>query len=231
MKIERTLLEQMRSAYKSVKLEAVDKENLDIEETMATIDIKNFKEEIEYEQIPSNIQNILKFPYIPNTNVIDVIKYDEENKQLMVKFNLNYQKLSELFFLRANTDRLIGKLTSSDHDRLLTIGIENMRLVLIFQFINQIELNGETEPELPVKKIETDAPIEDVELEDETETNEVVKESVEEYSVARVSFEQSMNTIKQSIQSALSEVMEDGERKILMDIWKETQKEITAMLK
>lgn len=217
MKLDKTLLEQIKKAYKSVKIkEDVDKEDLDVEENMSTINLKDFKDEIDYEDVPDNISQLLKFPYIPNINVIDHIKYNPENKQLMIRFKLTYKKLSELFFLRANTDRLIGKLTSSNHDRLLTFGIENMRMIIIFQLVNDLELNGD-------------------DIEPETETNEVT-ESVEEtniddFSVAGTSFKQVMSSLKQSIYSVMSEVMSDNDRKLLTTIWKETQKEISEILK
>ena len=226
MKIDKKLLEQMQSAYKSVK-EAVDISEVDIEEKMSEVDIKKFKDEIDYDKIPTNVQNLLKFPYIPNINVIDNIKYDETSKQLMIKFKLTYKKLSELFFLRANTDRLIGKMSSSDHDRLLTIGFENMRLVLIFQFKDGIDLNGDTEiqPEIETSENETKPEIEEI------------KESVEEtefdqnFSVACSAFKQSMNAIKNAIGLTFSEITNEDEMGCLKKIWTETQKEISEMLK
>jgi len=210
MKIDRTLLEQMKNAYRSVK-EAVDTEEIDIEETMSEVDVKNFNETIEYDNIPDGIKNLLKFPYIPNVNVIDEIKYDKGNKQLLIKFKLTYKKLSELFFLRANTDRLVGKLSSSNHDRLFTVGFENMRLLVIFQLVDNLEFQNEPEVDI-----------------------EAIKESVdveETMSVACSSFKQAMSSLKNTIGLVFTEITNEDEMGLLKKIWQETQKDINTIIK
>jgi hypothetical protein len=178
---------------------------------MSEVDVKNFNETIEYDNIPDGIKNLLKFPYIPNVNVIDEIKYDKGNKQLLIKFKLTYKKLSELFFLRANTDRLVGKLSSSNHDRLFTVGFENMRLLVIFQLVDNLEFQNEPEVDI-----------------------EAIKESVdveETMSVACSSFKQAMSSLKNTIGLVFTEITNEDEMGLLKKIWQETQKDINTIIK
>ncbi len=166
MKLNKTLLEQMRSAVKSVKLtEAV--ESVDVEETMEEFDTNGFTKKITVEDLPVNVRGLLKFPYIPNINVIDSINYNADKQQAIIQFKLNFKKLSELFLQKANTDRLIGSQTNKTGDRIFSFGLNNLRMIVVIQLEKALDTNGTATPD---------------ETTEEKETPEVVKENIDRYS-------------------------------------------------
>lgn len=163
MKLDNKLLTQMKAAVRSVKLnEAV--ESIDIEETMEEFDTNGFTKKIAIEDLPTAMRGLLKFPYIPNINVIDSIKYNPDKTQAIVQFKLNFKKLSELFLQKANTDRLIGSQTNKTGDRIVSFGLNNLRMIIVVQLEKAIDFNGTATSDEP------------------EETTEVVKEGIDRYS-------------------------------------------------
>ena len=153
----------MKAAVRSVKLnEAV--ESIDIEETMEEFDTNGFTKKIAIEDLPTAMRGLLKFPYIPNINVIDSIKYNPDKTQAIVQFKLNFKKLSELFLQKANTDRLIGSQTNKTGDRIVSFGLNNLRMIIVVQLEKAIDFNGTATSDEP------------------EETTEVVKEGIDRYS-------------------------------------------------
>jgi hypothetical protein len=158
----------MRSAVKSVKLsEAV--ESIDIEETMDEFDTNGFTKKIAIDDLPTAMRGLLKFPYIPNINVIDSIKYNPDKTQAIVQFKLNFKKLSELFLQKANTDRLIGSQTNKTGDRIVSFGLNNLRMIIVVQLDEAIVSDGTATSDEPEAK-------------ETKETTDVVKEGIDRYS-------------------------------------------------
>jgi len=157
MKLDKTLIQQMRSAIKMVK-EAVDND-LNIEDKMEEIDTSGFKKKITVDRLPQSIQSVLKFPYISNINVIDRITLNEYTNQVMIQFKIAFKKLSDLFITKAVQNGLISANKSENKDRIISMGTNNLRMILVIQLLDGIK--NDTKPE------DDDIDLDNVELDDE----------------------------------------------------------------
>jgi hypothetical protein len=143
--MDKNLLRNLKQAYRSVINETV--EDLDIEETMKEFDTNGFSEKVTVDEMPSGIRGLLKFPYIPNVNVIDSMKYNKEKNQVLLQFKLNFKKLSDIFITKANQEHLIGNTTNKNADRIVSFGLNNLRMIVVFQLTKPLA-NGQ-EPKAP----------------------------------------------------------------------------------
>lgn len=142
--MDKNLLKNLKLAYRSVINETV--EDLDIEETMKEFDTHGFSEKVTADELPSGIRSVLKFPYIPNVNVIDSIKYNKEKNQVLVQFKLQFKKLSDIFITKANQEHLIGNSTNKTGDRIVSFGLNNLRMIIVFQLAKPLA-DGQETPE------------------------------------------------------------------------------------
>lgn len=151
MKFDKNLIKNMKASIVTARTVKEAVEDIDIESAMEEFDTNGFKKKLTVDDLPQSIQNLMRFPYIPNQNVIDSIKYNEELKQILIQFKLQFKKLSDAFISKANTDRLIGSLTTRNTDRIVSFGLNNMRMIIVFQLVKSLE-NGKPETENSAKE-------------------------------------------------------------------------------
>lgn len=139
MKFDKNLIKSMKASIVTARTVKEAVEDIDIESAMEEFDTNGFKKKLTVDDLPQSIQNLMRFPYIPNQNVIDSIKYNEDLKQILVQFKLQFKKLSDAFISKANTDKLIGSLTNRNTDRIVSFGLNNMRMIIVFQLVTPLE--------------------------------------------------------------------------------------------
>lgn len=159
MKFDKNLIKSMKASIVTARTVKEAVEDIDIESAMEEFDTNGFNNKLTVDDLPQSIQNLMRFPYIPNQNVIDSIKYNEDSKQILVQFKLQFKKLSDAFISKANTDKLIGSLTTRNTDRIISFGLNNMRMIIVFQLVNALD-NGKPEPETE-DSVEDKAPVEE----------------------------------------------------------------------
>jgi hypothetical protein len=202
----------MNTAYKTVR-ESVDKDGLNIDETMKSVNVKNFKTEIEFNQLPNDVQSLLQFPYISSTSAIDSIKFDDTNKKLLIKFQLNYKKISNLFFMKANSLNMFGKIENKiTSDSISEIGVDNMRLCIV------IDLKSE------LKNNESDEDTSELNESEETDNSMTMSPTIS-------SFKQSMSDLRTTILLTLGDIRCKDEGIEMLKIFDTTIKDIKEQIK